>query len=376
MAFHSLRVRSAPEIGPEYDREGPRAVSGRLAHLEVTAVVRPHVELVYQQDLIWHADDLGSAGDQAEIRRLSSDEESGAGTVLARFGTSWSRPGGYHQGDTEWFVLSGLVTVGDAALGPGGYVRAPAGKATPPMTAAPGSQALIFCDNGQSAFVASAGDWAEFVRRSRLDISGLPGELTISSTSGLGWEPAPWEAADHSADHSADRSADRNGPASRIKVLYRQPPLTTATSAEPVTALWEAPPGWADRGFHHRGVFAEAYGLSGVIEYSHGRLSEGGYLYRPPRIQTSAAHVAGDTPAQLLVRLGDTAVPWHTSDPYVRVSGHAVNYDPSTALENLVPSGLSVTSRSVKTWVAQYHPRAEPGAPSPSGRFVNAIATP
>jgi hypothetical protein len=328
----------------------------------VTAVVRPHVELVYQQDLIWHADPLGSAGDQAELRRLSTDEESGADTVLARFGTGWSRPAGYHQADTEWFVLSGQVTAGEAALAAGGYLRAPAGKLTPPMTAAAGTRALVFSDGGPAAFVASDGDWNDFVRRGRGDISGLPGELTIASTAGLDWEQTPWEEAGE-------------GPASRVKVLYRQRPLAPATAAEPVTALWEAPPGWADARFHHRGVFAEAYGLSGAIEYSHGRLSEGAYLYRPPRLQTSGARVAGGDPARLLVRLGDTAAPWHTSGAYVRVSGHAVNYDAAAAHENLIPSGLSVTSRSVRTWVSQYHPRAEPGAPSPSGRFVNVITT-
>ena len=323
--------------------------------------MRPHVELVYQQDLIWHADALGSAGDQAELRRLCRDEESDAGTVLARFSGNWSRPAGYHAADTEWFVLAGRATVGDAVLVPGSYLRAPAGKLTPPMTAAAGSQALVFSDHGPSAYVASTGDWTDFVRRGRLDVSGLPGELTIGSTSELPWEPTPWEPAGHA------------GPSSHAKVLYRQRPLAPATTAEPVTALWEAPPGWADPRFHHRGVFAEAYGLSGAIEYSHGRLSAGGYLYRPPRVQTSAAHVVSDTPARLLVRLGDTAVPWHTSGAYVRVSGHAMNYDPEDAHEALIPSGLSVTSRSTRMWISRYHPRADPGAPKPSGRFVNAI---
>jgi hypothetical protein len=327
----------------------------------VAAAVRPHVELVYQQDLIWHADTLGSPGDEADVRRLSSDEESGAGTVLARFAGRWSRPPGYHEADTEWFVLAGLVTAGDAELGPGAYLRAPAGKLTPALTAEAGSQALVFSDNGPSAFVASAGDWAGFVRRGRLDISGLPGELTICSASGLEWEPAPWEPPGHA------------GPSARVKILYRQRPLVPGTAAEPATALWEAPPGWTDPRFHHRGVFVEAYGLSGAIEYSHGRIGPGGYLYRPPRLQTSGARVVDDAPARLLVRLGDTAVPWHTSEAYVRVSGHAVNYDPVNSAETLIPSGLSVTSRSTKTWISHHQPRADPGAPAPSGTFVNAI---
>jgi Domain of unknown function (DUF4437) len=323
--------------------------------------VRPHVELVYQQDLIWHADTLGSPDDQADLRRLSSDEESGAGTVLARFGDRWSRPAGYHQADTEWYVVAGLVRVGDAELAPGGYLRAPAGKLTPPMTAEAGSQAVVFSDNGPSAFVASTDDWADFVRRDRLDISGLPGELAICSASELQWEPAPWEPPGQA------------GPSSRVKILYRQGPLGPGTATEPVTALWEAPPGWADPRFHHRGVFVEAYGLSGAIEYSHGRIGAGGYLYRPPRLQTSAARVLDDSPARLLVRLGDTTFPWHTSGAYVRVSGHAVNYDPADSGETLIPSGLSVTSRSTKMWISHYRPRADPDAPSPSGTFVNAI---
>lgn len=323
--------------------------------------MRPHVELVYQQDLIWHADALGSPDDQADVRRLSSDEESGAGTVLVRFGGLWSRPAGYHQADTEWYVIAGLVTVGGTGLGPGGYLRAPAGKLTPAMTAEAGTEALVFADNGPSAFVVSDGDWAGFVRRGRLDISGLPGELTICSAAELDGEPPPWEPP------------GQEGPPSRITVLYRQRPLVPGTAAEPLTALWEAPPGWADASFHHRRAFVEAYGLSGTIEYSHGRLGPGGYLYRPPRLQTSAARVAGDAPACLLIRLGDTAVPWHTSGAYVRISGRAVNYDPADSGETLIPSGLSVTSRTTKGWLSRYRPGDDPGAPAPSGTFVNAI---
>lgn len=323
--------------------------------------MRPHVEIVYVQDLLWHPAALGGTAGEAVVRRLSSDEETGAGTVLARFGSAWSRPAGYHEADTEWYVLSGQVTVGDVALGPGGYLRAPAGKLTPPVTASAGAQALIFADYGPADFTASGQDWAGFVRRGRTDISGLPGELVIRSAEELPWQQTPWEPAGHP------------GPPSRVRVLDRQAPLVAGTSTEPITVLWEAPPGWADASFHHRGAVAEAYGLSGTIAYSHGTIAAGGYVYRPPRIQTAGARVVGDEPALLLVRLGDTAVPWRTDGAYVRVSGRAVNYDADDPREALIPSGLSVTSRSTVAWVTQHKPTDDPGAPRPSGRFVTAI---
>lgn len=323
--------------------------------------MRPHVEIVYGQDLLWHPAALGGTVGQASGRRLSADEETGAGTVLAHFQTAWSRPGGYHQADTEWYVLTGQATVGDLALTSGGYLRAPAGKLTPPMNVSAGSEALIFTDHGSAEFTVSDRDWEHFVRRARTDISGQPGQLTTSSAGDLDWEPAPWEADDGTR------------PRSRVKVLYRQSPLVAGTSAEPMTALWEAPPGWADASFHHRGSFAEAYALSGSIEYSHGTISAGGYLYRPPRIQTAGARVTGDHPALLLVRLGDTAIPWRTENVGVRVSGRAVNYDSGNPLEALIPSGLSVTSRSADAWVTQHRPADDPEAPQPSARYVMAI---
>ena len=188
--------------------------------------MRPHVEIVYGQDLLWHPAALGGTVGQASGRRLSADEETGAGTVLAHFQTAWSRPGGYHQADTEWYVLTGQATVGDLALTSGGYLRAPAGKLTPPMNVSAGSEALIFTDHGSAEFTVSDRDWEHFVRRARTDISGQPGQLTTSSAGDLDWEPAPWEADDGTR------------PRSRVKVLYRQSPLVAGTSAEPMTALW------------------------------------------------------------------------------------------------------------------------------------------
>ena len=47
--------------------------------------MRPHVEIVYAQDLLWHPAALGGTAGEAVARRLSSDEETGAGAVLARF---------------------------------------------------------------------------------------------------------------------------------------------------------------------------------------------------------------------------------------------------------------------------------------------------
>lgn len=325
--------------------------------------MRPHVEIVCEKDLVWHDASLGSDAGEITERRLSTDEETGAQTRKVRFVGAWERPAGYHESDTELYILAGTLTAGADVLDAGGYLRAPAGLPVPAMSAAPGTEVLIFSDHGPASFTVSDRPWPGYVRRSRTDMSGLPGQLTIGRAADLDWADTPWEAAG-------------SEPRSRVKVLYREAPLTAGTGPEPVTALWEAPPGWSDDAAHHRGSFAEAFGLAGTIEYSYGELTAGGYVFRPPRIQTARARVPGPGPALLLVRLGDTAAPWRTADPYVQVSGRAVNYDATNPREALIPSGFSVTSRSAVAMAARQRAivPAGPATPAPSGVAVSRIS--
>jgi len=80
--------------------------------------VRPHVELIHEDDYLWHPAELPRGEGAAVQRNLSYDEENGAASTRVRFQDTWSRPAGYHHADTEWYVLNGQAQVGDAVLGP------------------------------------------------------------------------------------------------------------------------------------------------------------------------------------------------------------------------------------------------------------------
>ena len=66
--------------------------------------------MINQADYIWHPADFVHHEGRAFQRNLSVDEEDGSASLRVDFETEWSRPGGYHHADTEWYVLSGSIT--------------------------------------------------------------------------------------------------------------------------------------------------------------------------------------------------------------------------------------------------------------------------
>ncbi|MGH9194133.1 MAG: DUF4437 domain-containing protein, partial [Acidimicrobiia bacterium] len=58
-------------------------------------------------------------------RRLSVDEEDGSCSLVVTFVSEWSRVGGVHHADTEYFVLDGELEFGGQAVGRYGYILAP-----------------------------------------------------------------------------------------------------------------------------------------------------------------------------------------------------------------------------------------------------------
>ena len=105
--------------------------------------MRPHVELIQQSDLCWHPAELHGGTGRAMQRNLSYDEEDGSCSTKIIFETAWDRPGGYHEADTEWFVLEGKVKMGNEIFGPGMYWRAPAGLRVPDISVDKGTEVLI-----------------------------------------------------------------------------------------------------------------------------------------------------------------------------------------------------------------------------------------
>ena len=130
---------------------------------------------------------------RARQQNLSYDEENGAASTRVFFDTHWSRPGGYHEADTEWYVLSGQVMLGDRALGASDYFRAPAGLHVPPIRSRRCTQVLIFREFADWGFSVSARKRDTVsCRAGEIPTSDEPGELTIVQDTQAGWAANPY----------------------------------------------------------------------------------------------------------------------------------------------------------------------------------------
>ena len=127
--------------------------------------MRPHVELIQQSDLCLHKGELHRGEGRLSQRNLSYDEETGAASTRLHFETAWHRAGGYHEADTEWYILSGKVKLGDQLLGPHAYFRAPAGLRIPAISVEAGSEVLLFREYGGWGFSVSNQDRSDFIAR-------------------------------------------------------------------------------------------------------------------------------------------------------------------------------------------------------------------
>jgi len=134
--------------------------------------MRPHVELIQQSDLCWHPAELHGGSGRAMQRNLSYDEEDGSCSTKIIFETAWDRPGGYHEADTEWFVLEGKVKMGSETFGPGMYWRAPAGLRVPDISVDKGTEVLIFREYGDWGFSVSETDKSENFESLRYEAFG------------------------------------------------------------------------------------------------------------------------------------------------------------------------------------------------------------
>ena len=127
--------------------------------------MRPHVELIHEDDYIWHAAELPTGEGKAEQRNLSVDEEDGSASLRVNFTSSWGRGPGIHHADTEYYVMSGEMTYGNQKIGPGGYVHAPMGVPVDAMTFAEGTQILHYREYGDAGFDrtdnANVGRWKD-----------------------------------------------------------------------------------------------------------------------------------------------------------------------------------------------------------------------
>jgi hypothetical protein len=296
--------------------------------------MRPHVELIQQADLCWHAAELPKGEGKARQRNMSYDEEDGSASTKVHFDSAWHRPGGYHHADTEWYVLAGQVRLGDRMLGKGHYFRAPAGLRVPDMSVKAGTEVLLFREYGDWGFTVSARNRSRFVPRGLNTASKEPGQLTVVDVARLEWMPNIYEG-------DTQRYL-------KLKALYHDPAPPDNPRQGFLTMVCWAPPGWSDSRLVHHPVFEEAYSLEGHLDYNFGKLGEGTYFFRPAKVK-HGHFISGEEKGYLgIFRLDGSLVNWITVEEKVIVEGRALNYDPVRQAPLI--AGIPVRSRSTGDW--------------------------
>jgi uncharacterized protein DUF4437 len=279
--------------------------------------MRPHVELIHEADYIWHPAEFPGSEGKARQQQLSIDEEDGSASLRVDFETSFSRPGGYHVADTEWYVLEGEIAVGDKRMGKGGYFHAPKGVAMPAVEAKEGTKILLYREYG---------DWGFEATEKNASSVSEP-NLIVLDTEAMDW-----------------LAVDKPGPKPglMIKMLHRNEQTGFYSRL-----IW-AKPGWDDHRLAHHPCYEEAYTVWGTMRYNFGDLIPGTYFFRPAWVKHG--HFISHEPdgCAWLIRSDGDLVNFYTTNEKVIVEGTPENYD----LETQAPviTGIPVRSKSAGPW--------------------------
>lgn len=297
--------------------------------------MRPHVELVDERDLIWHIAEFSHASGEALQQNLSYDEEDGSASLRVKFDSDWSRPAGLHSALTEWYILSGEVTLGDQTLTDGDYWCAPKGILTPAIKAKAGTIILLFREYGDWTFTPADSNGPE--ARS-ID------KLVIESTSAQEW----FDVTD--PENGSPMDFERGGtpvPGLFIKMLYHDEETGF------YTRLIKAKPGWREHPLAHHPCFEEAYCLDGTFDYNFGEMIKGQYFFRPRGIR-HGDFTSGEQGTVWILRCDGQLVDWYTDNAKIEMKGDPVNWGegyPNTEAPEVVQP---VRSRSVSEWDPLY----------------------
>jgi hypothetical protein len=278
--------------------------------------MRPHVELIHEDDYIWHPAELPRGDGTAVQRNLSLDEEDGSASLRVDFTSAFERPAGYHVADTEWYVLEGEIAVADTLLGKGGYFHAPKGRVMPRLGAREGTRILLYREYGDAGFEVAerSADWARE-------------DLIVLDTEAMEW-----------------LAVDKPGPKPglMIKMLHRN-----SDTGFYSRLIW-AKPGWDDHRLAHHPCYEEAYTLWGSMRYNFGDLLPGTYFFRPAWVKHG--HFISHEPdgCAWLIRSDGDLVNLYTTNERVIVEGTPENYDPET--QGPVITGIPVRSKSAGPW--------------------------
>jgi hypothetical protein len=296
--------------------------------------MRPHVEIIDEKDLIWHQAEFQHATGEARQRNLSYDEEDGSASLKVRFTTDWSRPAGVHHADTEWYVLSGQVTIGETVLGPEGFWMAYKGGLTPPVSATAGTEILLFREFGDWSF-----DLAD---------EGRPQLREDQSLVVLDSAKMPWIDVKDGSPMRFDLGGTPV-PGLYIKLLRRD------SQTGFYSRLIKAKPGWREVPLAHHPCSEEAYCLDGGFDYNFGKMWPGAYFWRPPLIRHGDFTADAETGCTWIVRSDSDLVDWYTDNASVVMKGDPTNWGPEFP-QTAAPRFISpVRSRSIGRWEDPSH---------------------
>lgn len=261
--------------------------------------MRPHVELIQEDDYVWHGAELVKGEGRASERRLSVDEEDGSSSLRIDFHTDWGRGPGIHHANTEYYVLEGSMTYGGREIGKGAYVYAPKGVPTDAITFSEGSRVLHYREYGDAGFDA------------------------VDSLAHPRWENSREDVIVIDSDAMTFDAVPNPGPMPGLFIKYLH--------VDPVTGFYtrlvHAQEGWADHRLAHHPCYEEAYTTQGHMEYNFGTLDLGTYFFRPARVK-HGHFTTMEGGATWLLRSDGELVNWYTQREWLRWGGEAVNYGP------------------------------------------------
>ncbi|MET7962697.1 DUF4437 domain-containing protein [Micromonospora arida] len=283
--------------------------------------MRAHVELIHENDYIWHVGELPHGEGGVHERRLSTDEEDGSSSLALRFDSDWGRGPGVPHADTEFFVRSGSLIYGGQEIGPGGYLQVPRGVPMDWIKIREGSSVLHWREYGDCGFDVGKAQWSPASARWETAV----GEVTVVDSNDMEWTAAPTV-----------------GPITPlyIKLLHRDPVTNF------YTRLIRAHKGWSDHRLAHHPCYEEFYTLGGKMAYNFGDIDEGTYCFRPAGVKHG--HFVAETDIDWIIRSDGELINWYTTDEWVKWGGTATNYHEHD--EAPVISTLPVRSRSRGPW--------------------------
>ncbi len=265
--------------------------------------MRPHVELIHEDDYIWHVAELPGGEGRASERRLSVDEEDGSSSLRVDFHTAWGRGPGIHHANSEFYVLDGELTYGDRTIGKGGYAYLPRGVPVDAVRFAEGTSVLHYREYGDAGFdPVDAVGWSDAPR----------------------WDDAREEAIVLDTEAMTFDTVTNAGPMPGLSIKYLHVDPTSGF----YTRLVFAQEGWADHRLAHHPCYEEAYTVQGHMEYNFGTLDLGTYFFRPARVK-HGHFTTMEGGATWLLRSDGELMNWYSQNEYVRWGAEAVNYSPT-----------------------------------------------